>query len=172
MPTKLITTTEKGGKEKEKKKIQKNLQSKSKHKTNECFSWVTAVRVLSLVGNHSPPHLPKMPSNTVIYTPVFLPGESPSLTEKPGRSSFTGWQRVGLDWSNAVRIDGRPFLPVTALPQWELSMKMVQLLGLWGSWKCLVWKDMHCLCCRSYDPIRVFVFFWASCSWQSEALCG
>jgi len=46
------------------KKIQKNLQKKSKHKNNKCFSWVTAVRVLSLTGSHSPPHLPRMPSNT------------------------------------------------------------------------------------------------------------
>ena len=35
----------------EKKKIQKNLQNKSKHKNNVCFSWVTAVRVLSLTGS-------------------------------------------------------------------------------------------------------------------------
>ena len=46
------------------KKIQKNLQNKSKHKNNKCFSWVTAVRFLSLAGSHSLPHLPRMPSNT------------------------------------------------------------------------------------------------------------
>ena len=85
------------GKEKNrKKKIQKNLQNKSKHKNNKCFSSVTAVRVLSVTavrvlffaGSHSPPHLPRMPSNTVLisrpavgaaqiliwsYSPVFLP---------------------------------------------------------------------------------------------------
>ena len=55
-----------GGKDKKKEKIQKNLQNKSKHKNNKCFSWVTAVRVLSLTGSHSPPHLPRMPSNTGI----------------------------------------------------------------------------------------------------------
>ena len=43
--------------EKKRKRIQKNLQNKSKHKSNKCFSWVTAVRVLSLTGSHSPPHL-------------------------------------------------------------------------------------------------------------------
>ena len=37
MPIKLTTTTEGGEKEK-KKKIQKNLQNKSKHKNNKCFS--------------------------------------------------------------------------------------------------------------------------------------
>ena len=56
-----------GGKKK-KKKIQKNLQNKSKHKNNKCFSWVTAVRILSLTGSHSPPHLPKMPSNNVLIS--------------------------------------------------------------------------------------------------------
>ena len=48
------------------KKIQKNLQNKSKHKNKKCFSWVTVVRVLSLPGSHSPPHLFRMPSNTVL----------------------------------------------------------------------------------------------------------
>ena len=48
------------------KKIQKNLQNKWKHKNNKCFSWVTAVRVLSLRGSHSPPYLPRMPSNTML----------------------------------------------------------------------------------------------------------
>ena len=41
------------------KKIQKNLQNKSKNKNNKCFSWVTAVRVFSLAGSHRPLHLPK-----------------------------------------------------------------------------------------------------------------
>ena len=49
-------------------KIQMNLQNKSKHKNNKRFSWVTAVRVLSLAGNHSPPHLPRMPSNRVLIS--------------------------------------------------------------------------------------------------------
>ena len=43
---------------------QSNLQNKSRHKNNKCFSCVTSVRVLSLAGSHSPPHLPKRPSNT------------------------------------------------------------------------------------------------------------
>ena len=61
------STTAKG-RGKKRRKIQKNLQNKSKHKNNKCFSWVTAVRVLSLTGSHSPPHLPRMPSNTVLIT--------------------------------------------------------------------------------------------------------
>ena len=62
------------------------------------------------------------------------------------------------------------FLPVAALPQWELSMKVVQLLGLWGPWWRHVCRDTDCLRCRSYGPIRVF--FRASGSWQSEGLFG
>ena len=53
-------------KEKKKKKIQKNVQNKSKHKNNKCFSWVTAVRMLSFTGSHSSPQLPNMPFNTVL----------------------------------------------------------------------------------------------------------
>ena len=55
-------------KEKRKKKIQKNLQNKSKKENNECFSWVTAVRVPSVAGKPSPPHVPRMPSNTVLVS--------------------------------------------------------------------------------------------------------
>ena len=53
---------------KERKKIQNNLHNKSKLKNDKSFSWVAAVRVLSLTGSHSPPHLPRMPSNTVLIT--------------------------------------------------------------------------------------------------------
>jgi len=90
-----------GRKGKKKKKIiQKNLQNKSKHKNNKCFSWVTAVTVLSLPGCHSPPHLPRMPSNTVLisgpaageahilirsYSCMFLPPMSTAI----GSSAFS-----------------------------------------------------------------------------------
>ena len=57
-----------GEKENKKKKIQRNLKNKSKNKNNKCFSWVTAVGVLSLAGSHSPPHLPRMPSNIVLIS--------------------------------------------------------------------------------------------------------
>ena len=33
---------------------------------------------------------------------------------------------------------------------------MAQLLGLWGLWQGKVFRDMDCLCHRSYGPIRVF----------------
>ena len=77
---------------------------------------------------------------------------------------------------NQTRLKGpfahrhKTFFPVAALPQWELSTKMVQLLGLWGPWWCQVWRHMDCLHCRSYGPIRVF--FGASYSWRSEGLFG
>ena len=64
----------------------------------------------------------------------------------------------------------KTFLPVAALPQWVLSMKAAQLLGLRGPWWYQVCWDMDCLCCWSYGPIRVF--FQASCSWWSEGLFG
>ena len=77
-----------------KRKIQKNLQSKSKNKKNKCVSWVTALRVLSLPGSHSLPHLPRMPSSTTLvsgpavgeaqgliwsYSSVFLPPMSTAV---------------------------------------------------------------------------------------------
>ena len=104
------------------------------------------------------------------YAPVFLPGEPLSLTEKPGRPQSTGLQRVGHNQRDPVCIDARLFLPVAALPQWELSMKVVQLLGLQGPWQHQVFRDTNCLHGRSYDPFRIF--FQASYSWWSEGLFG
>ena len=48
--------------------MQKNIQNKSKNKNNKYFSCVTAVRVLSLTGSNIPRHLPRMPSNTVLFS--------------------------------------------------------------------------------------------------------
>ena len=50
--------------------------------------------------------------------------------------------------------------------RWDLSMKVMQLLGYWGPWQGQVCRDMDWFCCRSYSPIRVF--FLVSCSWRSE----
>ena len=102
------------------------------------------------------------------YAPVFLPGEPPPPWQMPGSPQFTGQQRAAHDWSDPVGVDVRLFLPMAALPQGELSMKVAQLLGLQGPWQCQVCKDTDCLHCRSYVPIRVF--FWASCSWRSKGL--
>ena len=63
----LTTTTEQEKKGKQRKNP-KELQNKSKRKNKKCFCWVTAVRVLSLAGSHSPPQLPRMPSNTMLMS--------------------------------------------------------------------------------------------------------
>ena len=43
------------------------------------------------------------------YTPIFLPGDPPFLTEKPGRPQSTGSQRVRRYRSDPARIDPRLF---------------------------------------------------------------
>ena len=49
--------------------------------------------------------------------------------------------RVGHDQSNPVHIHTRFFLPVAALSQWELSVKVALLLGLRGPWRRQVCRD-------------------------------
>ena len=100
------------------------------------------------------------------YTPVFLPGEPPSLTEKPGKPQSTGSQRV-RHTEVTLHAQTQGFLPVAALPQRELRVG-AQLLGLRGPWWHQACRDTDCLRCRSPGPIRVF--FRASCSWPSEGL--
>ena len=112
VPIKSTTTVEAEKKEKKKKRKKnpkQNLQNKSKHKNNICFSWVTAARVLSLTGSHCPPHLPRMPSNTVLisgpavgaaqilfwsYSCVFLPPMSTAI--RTSVFSFVGALKVLL----------------------------------------------------------------------------
>ena len=48
------------------KRKKKNLQNKSKIKIKKCFSWVSAVRVLSLAGSHSPLYLPRITANILL----------------------------------------------------------------------------------------------------------
>ena len=102
------------------------------------------------------------------YSTVFLPGEPPLWQRNMAGHSLQG-SRVGHYRSNPARIEAKPFLPVAVLPQWELSVKVAQLLVLWGPWWLQVCRDRDSLHCRSYGPIR---FFQASCSWQSEGLFG
>ena len=93
------------------------------------------------------------------YWPIcssILAWRNPSLTENPGRPQSTGSQRVRHDQSDPAHTDTGLFLPVAALPQGQLNVKAVQLLGLWGPWWRQVSRDTDCLCCRSYGPIRVF----------------
>ena len=87
----------------------------------------------------------------------------------PGWPQYTGLQsQTWLKWPCVHRC--KTFLPEAALTQWELNTKVMQLLGLWGPLQCQVCKDMDCLHHRSYGPITVF--FWVSCSRQSEGLFG
>jgi len=102
--------------------------------------------------------------------PVFFLGEPHFLIETPGGPQSTGMQRIRHYQSDPACIGARLFLPVVALPQWELSVMVAQLLGLQGPWQCQVCRDMDCLHHRSYSSIRVF--FPASCSWWSEGLFG
>ena len=103
------------------------------------------------------------------YTPVFLPGEPPFWQRSLAGPSLQG-HKVGHDRSNPTCIDARLFLPMAALPQWDSSVKVLQLLGFWGPWWRQVCRDTHCLCLRSYGPSRVF--FPVSCSWRPEGLFG
>ena len=85
--------------------------------------------------------------------------ENPSHWQKPGRPQSIGSQSFEHYQSNPAHMFfacGRCFLPVVALPQWELSVKVSQLLGLLGPWWCQVCRDTDCLCSRNYGPIRVF----------------
>ena len=78
-------------------------------------------------------------------------------------------RRVRYYRSNPACTDARLSLPVAALSQWELSVKVAQLPGLRGPWWNQVCRDTGCRC-RSYGPIQVF--FQAFCSWWSEGLFG
>ena len=101
------------------------------------------------------------------YAPVSLPGELPL----PDREA---WQATDYRVAKSQTLPKWPYahrrktlLPVAALPQWELSVKVAQLLGLQGLWQRQVCRDTDCLCLSS-----IRVFFWASCSWPSEGLFG
>ena len=108
--------------EKKRKKIQKNLQSKSKYKKNKCFSWVTAIRVLSLTGSHSPPYLPMMPFNTVLIS-------GPAV--EAAQILICSYSCVLLPpMSTAIRTSAFSFV---SLPLW--GVEVVRLLGLQGFWQ-------------------------------------
>ena len=129
MPIKSTTTTEQEKKgEKKSKRIYRTSE-----KNNKCFSWVTAVRIFSLTGSHSPPHLPRMPSNTVL-----IPG--PAL----GAAQILIWSHSCVfspPMSTAIRTSAFPFvgalngllyIPQTqSLPSWScgFNLQPVQLVG-------------------------------------------
>ena len=112
---------------KKKRKIQKNLQIKSKHKNNKCFSGVAAVRVLSLAGSHSPPPLPRMPSNTVLVS-------GPALGAAQILIWSCSWCVFSPPMSTAVRASAFSFvgtlndllyIPLTqSLPSWSCGFNL------------------------------------------------
>ena len=113
------------------------------------------------VGQYAP-----VLANTLQYSCL----ENPLLTGKPGRPQSTGSQRVAHNRREPMCTGASLFLPVAALTQWGLSVKVAWLLGLRRPWWHQVCRDTDCLSRRSYAPIRVF--FQASSSWQSEGLFG
>ena len=106
-----------------------------------------------------------MASSVGQCAPVFLPGESPSLTE-----AYNVAKSQTLPKQPYMHRCKNFFFPVAALPQGELSVKVEKLLGLQGPWRHQVCSNTDCLHHRSYGPIRIF--FRASCSWRSEGLFG
>ena len=59
---------------------------------------------------------------------------------------------------------------MAALPQWELSMKVVPVLDLCGPW----WQQMFRDMAASVAGVMALSesFLQASCSWPSEGLFG
>ena len=111
------------------------------------------------------------------YGNQYWPIRSSILAWRPPLPDREAWQatvyRVSRNQTQPKQLcmhRQKMFLPVAALPRGELSMKVAPLLGLWGPWQRQVCRNTHCLCHRSYGPIRVF--YQTSCSWQSEGLFG
>ena len=100
-----IDNYHKGGWGDQKRKIQKNPQSKSKHKNNKCFTWVTAVRILFLTGSHRPPHLPRMLSTVLISGPAV------------GAANILSWS-----YSYVFCLQGPQLSELVHFLLWELSM--------------------------------------------------
>ena len=115
------------------------------------------------------------------YAPVSLPGGPP--IEKSGRTQSTRPQRAGHNWGNPVLIDATFFFlfwPVAALPLRDFSMKVFQLLGLWGPWWHNVCRDLDCIRPGSYGPISLFLSLlepanrrpvWPAFLWSSAHSC-
>jgi len=79
------------------------------------------------------------------YTPVVLPEEPAPWQRSLAGHILQGHEESDTHRSDPAHIGARLLLPVAALPQWELSVKVVQLLGLQGPWWCQVCRDTDCL---------------------------
>ena len=71
------------------------------------------------------------------YTPVFMPWESPSLKEKPGRPVY-GVAKNQTQLKGPFAHRHKTFFPVAALSQWELAWRWYSCLacGDSGGAKC------------------------------------
>ena len=93
------------------------------------------------------------------YWPIrssVLPGETPSLTEKPSRPQSTGLQRGGQYQSDAARIGARHFFACGSSAPVRVEHKGSTADWLLGTLAKPSVRDTDCLCRRSYGPIRVF----------------
>ena len=108
-----------------------------------------------------------MATSIVQHASVVLPGEPPWQRSLVDQS--TGLQIAGHDQSDPARIDARLFVSAAALPQWELTVQVVQLLGLQGP----CWHQVAGTWTPSIAGVMALSeSVWASCSWWSEGLFG
>ena len=101
-------------------------------------------------------------------TPVFLSGEPPSLTEKPGRPQSTGSQRVRHYRSDPAYVNARHFLACGS----SASLR-VEHVGGTAAWLAgtLVAPSVQGHGLPPPQELWPYhSFFQASCSWQSEGL--
>ena len=102
------------------------------------------------------------------YAPVFLPGEPPSLTEKPGRPHLQGCKE--LDTTKACVHRCKTFSACSSSDPVRVEREggtAAWLVGILGSTKCAgTWTA------STTGVMALSVFFRASCSWQSEGLFG
>ena len=101
-------------------------------------------------------------------SPVFLSGEPPSLTEKPGRPQSTGSQRVRHYRSDPAYVNARLFLACGS----SASLR-VEHVGGTAAWLAgtLVAPSVQGHGLPPPQELWPYhSFFQASCSWQSEGL--
>ena len=100
------------------------------------------------------------------YTPVVLPGE-PHLWQRSLAGHSLQGRRVWHNQSGPARID--KIFACGSSAQWELSVKVVQLLGLWGPW----WRRVQGHRLPPPQELRPYQSLFPSlCSWWSEGLFG
>ena len=97
-----------------------------------------------------------------VWEPVLASMLQYSCLENP-LSDREAWQATVYRGTKSWTLPKPPcmhrhetFFAVAALPQRGLSVKVAQLLGLWGPWRHQVFRDMDCLHPRSYGPLSLF----------------